>query len=159
MVLQCTLDFTGTDFIFSWEANPFYHWCHWLGWKELSGTQSVIVAEKAFPKFMSKSFTTCNSVLSGHFTSQLTRAEGHNHYPFSTACCWAQPQLIYLDISPNTEKMSALKYRGSQHVVSQDSLLCFPSLCRVWEKLWKKRRQTFSKTQTSSENSFLSHEV
>ena len=76
VVLQCKLDFTGIDFKFSWEVNPFYRWCHWLGWKELSGTQSVIVAEKAFPKFTSKSFTTCNSVLSGHFTSQLTRAAG-----------------------------------------------------------------------------------
>ena len=40
------------------------------------------MAEKAFPKLMSKGFTTCNSVLSGHFTSQLTRAAGPQSLPF-----------------------------------------------------------------------------
>ena len=40
------------------------------------------MGEKAFPKYMSKGFTTCNSVLSGHFTSQLTRAAVPQSLPF-----------------------------------------------------------------------------
>lgn len=89
--------------------------------------------KKAFLN-MSRVFTTCNSVLSGHFTSQLATAEPTIITLSQRPAAGKRPQLIYLDISPNTEKIGALKYRGSQHVVSQDSLLCFQSLCREYEK-------------------------
>ena len=101
------------------------------------------------PRVLQHAIVCCQGILQVSWRG----LQCHNHYPFPTACCWVQPQLIYLGIwafPPNTEKMNALKYRGNQHVVSQDSPLYFQSLRRLREKLWNERRQRFSKTRTAA---------
>ena len=157
VVLQCALDFTGIYFKFSWEASSLYHWGHWLGWKELLGTQSVIVAGKAFPKYMSKGFTTRKSVLSGHFTSQLIWAVAPQWLPFADGLLLGATPANLSGHSPPPKHRKDECTEIRESACGQSGVTTMLSVCVDYEKSWGRREEKVlvKLRHLCSENSFL----
>lgn len=112
---------------------------------------------------MSKGFTTCNSVLSTHFTSQLTWAAVPQSLPF--------PNGLLLDVTsanPSGHLGISPKHRKDECTEIQRQSACgqsgFTAILSVSAKITRKvvkgeETDLVKLRQLHSENSFLSHEV